>query len=191
MLTAEKGLSISYDELARAAQVAIGTLHNHFPHRADLFEALFRAQVEEVVRLAERARGVRDPWEALVGFMTDTLALQVEHRGLHQLLSGVGASVPLAAKAWERISPIAGELLERAQSAGVVRSDVNHSDVALVPLMVGAVIERSRSIDPDLWRRALAVVMDGLRTGAAAPLPDRPPGATKFQAILSGQDADA
>lgn len=185
----EHGLALRYDELARAADVAVGTVYNRFPDKVDLIEALFHDQVEEVVGLAERALAVNDPWTALVGFMHDILALQVENRGLHQLLSGARAGVPLVASAWARISPVAGVLLERAQAAGVVRADADHSDIAMVPLMVGVVIERSRSIDPDLWRRPLAIILDGLRAGAPAALPLHPQGQEWFHRLLGAAPA--
>jgi hypothetical protein len=52
-----------------------------------------------------------------------------------------------------------------------MRADVTVSDIALVPLMVGAVVDRARAVDADLWQRALDLVMDGFRAQGAQPLP--------------------
>ena len=37
--------------------------------------------------------------------------------------------------------------------------------------MLGAVMDRSRDVEPELWRRYLAIILDGLRPQAATPLP--------------------
>ena len=182
---AEHGLAISYDEVARAADVAVGTVYNRFPAKEDLVHALFHEQVEEVVRSAEQALEVEDPWDAITAFTTQILAMQAGNRGLHQLMAGTSDRQPLAMAANRRIAPIAGELLRRAQSAGVIRADIDHSDFAMIPLMLGPIIEHGEQVDPQLWRRALALIMDGLRSPPRSELPSRPPG-QQFQVLLGG-----
>ena len=50
----------------------------------------------------------------------------------------------------------------------------NSSEMPLVFMTGGRVIEASRCVSPDLWRRYLGLLLDGLRADAATPLP-RPP----------------
>jgi hypothetical protein len=54
-------------------------------------------------------------------------------------------------------------LFDRAKAAGVLRADVEPSDAPLITMMVGSIIDRTRDVDPDLWRRYLGIVLDGLR----------------------------
>ncbi|MBB3677534.1 hypothetical protein [Modestobacter versicolor] len=46
--------------------------------------------------------------------------------------------------------------------------------MALVPVMVGAVLDRARGVAPDAWRRALTAVLDGFRPAGAGALPGAP-----------------
>jgi hypothetical protein len=57
------------------------------------------------------------------------------------------------------------QLIERAQAAGALRSDVAADDVS--SLVGGAIRGASDSPDPDLWRRYVGVVLDGLRPVSA------------------------
>lgn len=189
-LVAEKGLSVGYEEIARAADVAIGTVYNRFPAKADLVDALFRDQVDEVVELAVRARDVEDPWDAFVVFMTGTLELQAGNRGLRELVAGTSDALDLAAHARRSIAPLAQQIVDEAQRAGVLRDDVGVPDVSLIPIMVGAVVDSARRVDPELWRRALALLLDGLRADAATPLPGPAPGPDEFTRILGGASSD-
>jgi len=65
-------------------------------------------------------------------------------------------------------------LVERAQRAGVPRPDVDLTDIGLLVWASVRATEGVRTVTPDAWRRHLALVLDGLRTDAAHPLPGRP-----------------
>jgi AcrR family transcriptional regulator len=172
-LFSETGLAVSHNDVARAAEVGVGTVYRRFPHKEDLLLALFEDQVEQVVRLAETAGARADPWRGLYVFLEAMLQMQADDRGLHEYL--LGSQAPsLAGRATERISPVVAELLARAKELGQVRADVEVQDVALVPVLVGAVLDRTRGVAPDQWRRVLALVMDGFRPPAEGALPGRP-----------------
>ena len=47
-------------------------------------------------------------------------------------------------------------------------------DILLVSLMTGAVADFANDVEPDLWRRSLALLLDGLRADGASPLPVGP-----------------
>lgn len=185
-LIAEKGLGVSHEEIARVADVAVGTVYNRFPAKEQLFDALYGDQVDEVVALAQGAREIADPWAALTTFLDSILALQAGNRGLRQLLAGTSNQLGLASRARELITPISAELVARAQAAGALRDDVGVVDLSLVPIMVGAIIDSAREVDPELWRRALGILLDGLRSAAATPLPVGPPTVEQFDRILGG-----
>jgi AcrR family transcriptional regulator len=171
-LFSETGLAVSHDDVARAAGVGVGTVYRRFPRKEDLLLALFEDQVEQVVQLAETAGARADPWRGLYVFLEAVLQMQADDRGLHEYLLGSQAPA-LAGRATERISPVVDDLLTRAKQLGQVRADVEVEDVALVPVLVGAVLDRSRTVAPDQWRRVLALVMDGFRPPAEGTLPGR------------------
>src|ERR687888_787738 len=64
----EADRSASLEDIARRADVGIGTLYRHFPTRTDLIEAVY---VEEVDALCRSAADLGDepPWDALVGWL--------------------------------------------------------------------------------------------------------------------------
>lgn len=185
-LVAEVGLEVSHDDIARAADVGVGTVYRRFPDKQELFDELFDERVDDVVELAERAREVDDPWEGLCAFIVGNLELQAGDQGLKEMMLGAGRVSELARRAQQRIGAAVGELVHRAQASGQLRADVSVEDFPLVQIMVGAVMENASTVDPQLWRRALALVLDGYRVGAR---PDRLPGSApsteQIEQILS------
>jgi AcrR family transcriptional regulator len=184
-LVAQRGLAISHDEIARAADVAVGTVYRRFPDKESLVEALYADRLDEVVAAAEAARDLPDPWQALVAFMTDTLEKQADNRGLGDLAYGTARAMKLSTQARERVAPVVDDIVRRARAAGVVRAGVGATDLAFVPIMVGAVMESARGIDDDLWRRMLVLLLDGFRSGQNTPLPGGQPSGETFDVIMS------
>jgi hypothetical protein len=71
-------------------------------------------------------------------------------------------------------------MLERAKEQGSLRPDVQGLDLPMIQLMVAAVTDHTG--DPDLWRRYLRLILDGMRVGGsdgtilpAVPVPVSPP----------------
>jgi AcrR family transcriptional regulator len=157
-LFAEQGLGVSHDQLAEAADVAVGTVYRRFPDKESLIEALFTREVDEVMALADAALEITDPWEALVSFMTKSLEIQAGNRSLKELALGGAPGLDLVCQAQARIMPIVGELVARAQAAGVLRPGIGTEDFGLVPIMIGAIIDSARDVDPNLWRRRSAII---------------------------------
>jgi AcrR family transcriptional regulator len=186
-LIAEHGLGVSHDQIAQAAEVAVGTVYRRFPEKSALIEALFSEQVDAVAASARAALEITDPWQALVTFMTEILQFQAGNRGLRELSTGSAHGRALASYARTQIAPVVTELLARAHNAGVVRSDVTEQDLALVPIMIGAIIHSARAVDPELWRRTLAIVLDGLRPAHQDRLPGTAPSGSQLARIISGQ----
>lgn len=184
-LYAEHGLNVSHDQIARAADVAVGTVYRRFPDRTALVEALFTDQVDTVVADARAALTITDPWRALATFMNNVLDHQAANRGLRELTASAPDGLALATHARAQIAHVVTELLTRAQQANVVRPDLTEQDLALIPIMIGAIIHTTGRSNPDLWRRTLAIVLNGLRPGDPELLPGTPPDTTQLAHIIS------
>jgi hypothetical protein len=63
------------------------------------------------------------------------------------------------------------EIVERAKRSGELRPDFVLADMAFVTWAITRTIEATGDVDPQAWRRHLGFVLDGLRAGAAHPLP--------------------
>jgi hypothetical protein len=78
------------------------------------------------------------------------------------------------------------KLVRRALDAGVVRPDLETTDVAVINYMLNMVVDLGRDIEPDLYRRYLAIVLDGLRPrDDLQPLPVTALKASQFQDALA------
>lgn len=166
---AEHGLEVTMDEIARRAGVGVGTAYRRFSSRDELIDALFEERLEQFAALAADALRDPDPWHGLSTFLERSIAMQVADRGLHELLHSRPEHRERIARARDACIPLVEQLVERARLAGELRSDIAMTDVALVSLMIGAVAAYAQEVAPELWRRYLAIVLDGLRARRAGP----------------------
>ncbi|WP_055587113.1 TetR/AcrR family transcriptional regulator [Streptacidiphilus griseoplanus] len=158
-----KGTSASTEEVAREAGVGIGTVFRHFPTKEALLEAVYVARLE---RFAEDTRLLslgRQPGEALFAFFSRAVEQSAAKNALADALAEAGIDVRTASEGVGRkIQDQVGALLAAAQQAGAVRGDLDLP--ALLALLVGAShAAHYAGDDPDVRRRTLAVVLDGLR----------------------------
>lgn len=164
---ADRGLSGSHDDIAREAGVGVGTVYRRFPDKEQLIDALFEARIEEIADVARAATDHPDPWEGLVGFLMRTQELQSRDRGLKEIVLGGSRGAERAVAARSLIAPLAAQVLQRAKDAGVVRSDFELTDLPMIQIAIGTIAESSRDIAPDVWRRMMTLVIDGLRAERA------------------------
>jgi AcrR family transcriptional regulator len=168
---AECGLAASLDAVAERAGVGVGTVYRRFPDKEALIDALFEARIDEIVEIATDCARIDDPWDALVCFLDRAITLHGGDRALKEIVFSTAHGHERTASARERIKPLVAELVARAQAAGALREDFEITDTPVIQLMLTAVIEYAGDVSPDLWRRYLAIVLDGMRAGAArAPL---------------------
>jgi len=185
-LIAERGLGVGYEEIAREANVGVGTVYRRFPTRDELFHELFYDRVDAVVEIAKEALTVEDPWEGLCQFMRRDFELQSSDRGLRECMLGHADSTELGRRSRERIQPLVTELVERARAEGRLRADVGQSDIAIILAMVGGLMDASIHVDPELWRRYLAMVLDGIQFGDRRDeIPGKPPEQAELEQILA------
>lgn len=168
---AELGLSVTLDEIARRAGVGVGTVYRRFPDKEQLIEALFEERVGEIVGLAEGGLEVEDPWDGLVQFLERASELHAADRGLKETVLGGTHGRDRVARARARIVPVVTALVERAQADGSLRPDVRATDMPIIQLVLGTVSECTRDVEPEVWRRYLTLICDGLRTRRDAPTP--------------------
>lgn len=152
---AEKGASTSLEDIARRAQVGIGTLYRHFPTRQDLFRSVYVAEVEELCRSAQDFAGLA-PWDALVGWLHRFVPYMATKRAVaEELVVGSDLFPNCRATIVEAGEP----LLRRAQDAGTARSDTSFDDV----LRLVSGITLLQGVEPGQLERVLDMALDGVR----------------------------
>jgi AcrR family transcriptional regulator len=168
-LFAERGLGVTLDDVAHHAGVGVGTVYRRFPDKEGLIDALFEQRIEVVCALAAEALDHDDPWEALVFFLERGLERQACDRGLKELLASSVHGRGGVRAAREHLRALVTAIFDRAKEAGVLRADAAPQDAPLIMMMLGGIIDRTRDVEPDLWRRYLGLVLDGLRPARDAP----------------------
>ena len=141
-----------------------------------------------MAEIAHEALADPDPWHAVVWYHEQTLELQSQDRGLKELLLGMPNAPARAVMIRKKLHPLAAQIIERAQAAGVVRADCVTQDFGVVVLMLGAVIDAASDISPRPWRRYLTIALQGLRPASPPPEPlDVPPvSARQMENLLVG-----
>jgi AcrR family transcriptional regulator len=169
----ERGLDATLDEVARAASVGVGTVYRRFPDKESLVAELFRDRIDALVTVAEEACAAPDPWQGLASYLEFAASAMAGDLGLRQLMMFATYDRDQVCYARDRMFPVITRLVERAQASGQVRDDFRATDVKLIAFMLASVAEYAATIRPDIWRRYLTLLIDGLRPArdTVTPLP--------------------
>jgi AcrR family transcriptional regulator len=176
---AARGVDVTLDDIAHHAGLGVGTVYRRFPSREHLVEALFAERLDRMVELARAAGENSDPWAGLVGFAERSAADMAADRGLRDVVFSRAYGHEHVEAARARLEPEIDRLIRRAHAAGRLRPGVGGGDLVMLQFMIASVLEYSEQVQPGLWRRYLAVALEGLRVGAgdAAQLPGSSPDA--------------
>jgi AcrR family transcriptional regulator len=160
---ATDGASASLEDIARRAEVGIGTLYRHFPRRQDLFQSVYSSEVEALCQSAQEVAEL-PPWDALVSWLHQFIRYIATKRAIaEELIASIGRDSELFQNGRATIYAAGGGLLERAQIAGAARTDTSIDDV--MRLISG--ITMIHFAEPGQLDRVLALALDGLRYGPA------------------------
>jgi AcrR family transcriptional regulator len=168
---ATRGLDVTLDDIADHAGVGVGTVYRRFHDKEQLIDALFDDRMDAVVRVAEKALAADDPWLGLEAFFVDIFELQAADRGLRELAFAGTRGRELVTRARTRLEPLVEELVARGQASGQLRADIRTDDVPIIQKMLAQVIDIAGGVSPELWRRYLTIVLDGLCTRRDGPTP--------------------
>jgi AcrR family transcriptional regulator len=160
---AADGGSASLEDIARRAQVGIGTLYRHFPTRQHLLEAVYLDEVEAICRSAADLADL-EPWDALVAWLRQFVGYAATKRALAQeMLGTIGSDAEVFRTCRAAISTAGDTLLQNAQASGDARRDASFIDIGR---LLGGIA--SIDSDPEQIDRILEIVIDGLRARPAA-----------------------
>ena len=175
LLFAERGFETSMDDVARAAGVGAGTLYRRFPTKEALLDAILGDLVERYRAFLEEAHEQEDAFAGLELLLERSVRLQLENRAFVDVMAVRLREEPRLAEMRQALRPLVEQLVTKAQSQGTLRADLAAADVHVLLWELGRVVESTGKLAPDLWRRYLALTLDGLRARAARPLPHVPP----------------
>ncbi|WP_448035491.1 TetR/AcrR family transcriptional regulator [Bradyrhizobium liaoningense] len=179
------GPEASLEAVAKRAGVGIGTLYRHFPTREDLFEAVYRREVEQLSELAEQLKYAKDPVDALRRWLRSNVEFVATKKGMSAALAlTFQSSSELAAFSMERLTKAIGSLLDRAVAAGQMRGDISPED--LLRALVGMCYMHDQPGWQSSVLRMLDVFVDGLRMQPSAKAKARAAGSLPQPAKKAG-----
>ncbi|MBP0461239.1 TetR/AcrR family transcriptional regulator [Streptomyces montanisoli] len=121
------GVEAPVRDIAAEAGVGMGTIYRHFPTRADLIIAVYRHQVEACAEAgpALLASGLA-PHAALTRWTDLFVDFLVTKHGLAGVMrSGNPGFEGLHEYFLDRLLPVCAQLLEAAEAAGEIRTDIS------------------------------------------------------------------
>jgi AcrR family transcriptional regulator len=155
----EGGASTSLEEIARRAGVGIGTLYRHFPNRQALLEAVYIGEVEDLSRSVAELEAL-PPWDAFVAFLHRFVGYMATKQALAaEMLDHVDRGAAVFQHSRTVLFAAAEPLIERAQTAEVVRPDTDLSEI--IQLVGG--IAKIPAAEPGQIEHLLDIAIDGLR----------------------------
>lgn len=171
---AEQGVDAPLDEIAKRAGTGNATLYRRFPTRGDLIAAVFADRMADHLAAVEAALANEDPWEGFASYVEVVTAMQARDHGIADLVTMDVAGAPgieqLRARAFDGLV----RLVERAQTAGVLRADFTTEDVVVVLMANAGLVERAIGIAGDASARLTHLLLDAFRADAATDGPVAP-----------------
>jgi AcrR family transcriptional regulator len=168
---ATSGVDAPAKEITDLAGVGVGTLYRHFPQRSDLVKAVVESGIDAVADAGPALIAGHEPAEALIKWIHRFAELLATKRGLASALhSGDPAFEGLPGYFLQRLGPTLAALLDAAVAGGTVRDDIGAED------LLHAITQLSQPVPgrgPEHNQRILAVLLDGLRSGATQRPPAR------------------
>lgn len=162
-VVAEQGTAASLRDIARRADVGLGTLYRHFPTREALLETLLRTGFDSLCERARALASARAPLAALTTWLQDFRTNAATYHGvaasliatIHDESSPLHASCVAMRAAGER-------LLVRAQESGHIRPDVDGTDLFALINAIAWIGDQAPTIAART-DHLFSLLLDGLR----------------------------
>jgi AcrR family transcriptional regulator len=160
--------------VADQAGVGMGAVYRRFPSKEELLRRLAGDGLRRYIAEAEAALADHgDPWTAFAGFLgrivdADTNSFTLRLAGAFTPTNDLYHDAASA-------NQLTLALLERTKAAGAVRADLDGNDLSFLFEQLASVRLGDPARTRQLRHRYLALLLDGLRTPAPAPLPGPPP----------------
>lgn len=178
---ARDGLHAPLDRVAERAGLSRATLYRHFPDRDALWDAVVTAPLSDILHLARRAAAASDPREGLIEYLAGVGRLESGPTGFAGIMTTRFTPGSRLAALRESVQEEVDEVVGRAARTVGVRSDLAETDLALASIALAAVVEGTRAVAPDAWRRLLRLLLEGVleptedHNIATPPVLDAPP----------------
>ena len=152
------------DDVAARAGLGVGTLYRHFATKEALMAALMERRFEQILEVTRRGieREDGEPFEVFADVLREGAEVAASDAAAQDALMRVGVISSNVASIQLELRDAIQILIDRAQHAGTLRSDVSAVDISMIMCGMSATM----SVDEWDWHRYMELVLDGLRAGA-------------------------
>jgi AcrR family transcriptional regulator len=153
---------VTLEQIARDADVGIGTLYRHFPTREALVEALYRQELADLCASAGDLLASYPAEFALRAWMDRFAGYVTAKREMADALRAVFASGTVTiSQIREQLAEAVQTILDAGVTAGTLREDVRAEDI--VATVVGMFTATSLAGGHEQLERMLDLLMDAIR----------------------------
>ena len=167
-LLATRGADASLRDVARTADVGLGTMYRHFPTREALLEAVLRSSFDQLaIRAGELERA--DPGDAaLVSWLREIVAVAHDYSGaIKSMVAAIADEGSALHAACIAMKAAGTRLLVRAQAEGTARPDIDGDDLfALVGALAWVNDQPALAQRSD---RVFTIITGAILVNAASP----------------------
>jgi AcrR family transcriptional regulator len=157
---------VTLEQVARDAEVGIGTLYRHFPTREALVEAVYRKELAALCASAAGLLAALPPERALRAWMDRFADYVTAKREMAEAITAVFASGAVTvSQARAQMTVATQAILEAGIADGTLRADVRPEDV--VAMIVGCFTATSIAGGRDQLERMFDLVTDAVRRPGA------------------------
>jgi len=159
---------VTLEQIARDAEVGIGTLYRHFPTREALVEALYRKELADVCAAAADLLRAQAPERALRSWMDVFAGYVAAKREMADAIRAVfAAGTVTVSQAREELTVAVRTILDAGIADGTMRDDVRPEDV--VAMVVGTFTATSLAGGQEQRERMFDLLVDAVRRPGSAP----------------------
>ena len=155
-------LPVTLEQIARDADVGIGTLYRHFPTREALVEALYRQELADLCASAGDLLAALPPERALRTWMDRFAGYVRAKREMADALRAVfAAGAVTVSEAREQLAAAVQAILDAGIAAGTLRDDVRADNI--VATIVGMFTATSLAGGQEQLERMFDLLMNAVR----------------------------
>lgn len=168
----ERGLGAPLETVAARAGVSIGTLYNRFSTREELIDAALPALLAQTLgELSERVMAAGTPWDRFATYIFGLCELQAGDHAFSDAMCRSRYASPAVEKVCHASLDLGSRLIADAQTDGSLRADVTVDDLFTALWLNACLADHGGPEASAVARRQIGLLLDGLRSAAASPLP--------------------
>ncbi|HTU95526.1 MAG TPA: TetR family transcriptional regulator [Solirubrobacteraceae bacterium] len=188
----ERGLDVGVGEIAQQAGVGRGTLFRNFPSKEHLIAAIVVERMRESIARGREALESSDAGEALFDLIEQSVGRQQTDRALFDAIAETWLANDEIREIHSQLIGVLDALVQKAQDAGAVRTDISAVDVLMLIKGVCEAVASFQHVNHDVVLRQLDLVRSAISaSGVQRPLRGSPPSLEDLEQAKATQGAAA